>query len=241
MSLPLANNLIPTKVPFWSAIITQQENQVTAAAGAATYVSIQPPSGQTWLVDIAFSNSGTSGIYVYYWDYNGSTQRLHVNNLNSNPGYIIITRILTNSLYAYLEWNNTTTGGVGVPYGYSGFELSEPLYTLIRDKSNDPPLPWKRPTTLSLPSAIAGLQPYAYEFLGPDPSNPNNYVLGVLLEEDTPLAYDPVTNFPVERLTAVVSANALANIITQYKAGQLDLIKAGYGKYIDMFKKAGVI
>jgi len=247
MSLPLVNNLIPTKVPFWSAIIIQQENSVSTVGSATTYVTIQPPSGQTWLVDIAFENalvtfvsSTTAYITLQYFDYNGTTQRLHAqDNVSAR---MFITRILTNSLYARLAWASTTGLSYTVHYGYSGFELSEPLYTLIRDKSNtDPPLPWKRPTTLSLPSVIAGLQPYAYEFLGLDPSNPNNYVLGVLLEEDTPLAYDPVTNFPVERLTVVVSANALANIITQYKAGQLDLIKAGHGKYIDMFKKAGVI
>jgi hypothetical protein len=235
--------LTQTKFPFWSAIITQQQGSVSVVTGTTVYVTIQPPSGETWLIDLTLSANAVNMFYIYS-DFDGTTARDHAyrSALSYTGGtYLGLTRILTNTLYARLGFQNADTVSHTSVYGYSGFKLSKPLYSLIRDKLIDPPLAWKKPTTLSLPPILSGLQPYAYEFLGLDINKPNDYILGILLEENTPLAFDPITKFPVERLTVVVSADALANIISQYKAGTLDLIKAGYGKYIDMFKKAGVI
>jgi len=236
--------VMPSKFPFWSAIITQQAGSISVAGLTTAYVNIQPPSGETWLVDFSICVDNVNMWIIEYYDYDGTTRRRHARNkINVSYEYeknLTVTRILTNTLYGSLSWTNGGTSAYTGYYGYSGFKLSKPLWNIIRNNNIDPQ-PWKRPTTLSLPPILSGLQDRAYEFLGINPDKPNDYALGILLEEDTPLAYDPATKFPVERLTVVVSADVLANIITKYKAGQLDLIQAGYGKYIDLFKKAGVI
>jgi hypothetical protein len=136
-------------------------------------------------------------------------------------------------------WYNASTTTVAGIYGYSGFKLSEPKWTPKR--LNDPPAqPWKKPTTLNLPSSIAPLQKYAAEILGLDPAKPNDYALGVILEEDTPLAVDEKTGFPVERLTAVVKADVLADYIAKFKAKTADPVATGYASYIKKWLDEGI-
>jgi hypothetical protein len=235
--------LTQSKFPFWSAIITQQAGSVTVPAGATVYVTIQPPAGETWLIDLLYSVDGANMFYIYS-DFNGATARDHgyvSATIYTGATYLELTRILTNSLYARLGFMNTGTVSRTGVYGYSGFKLSKPLYSLARDISNpDPPRPWKKPATLPLPPIIAGLHPYAREFLEIDINRLNYYVLGILLEEDTPLAHDPDTGFPVERLTVVVPADTLADMIGKFKTGELDPVKTGYKKYLDKWKQEGI-
>jgi len=237
--------LTQAKFPFWSAIITQTQGQVTVAANNFGYVYIQPPAGETWLVYIDYIlNNMTSGNECQYHDYDGTTARLHtICDVGGTYGirtpFLSIVKILTNSLYARLSYYNASTSSQYGFYGYSGFKLSEPKWTSKR--LNDPPAqPWKKPTSLSLPSPLAPLQKYAAEILGLDPTRPNDYALGVILEEDTPLATDPATGFPVERLTAVVKADVLAGFIAKFKAKTADPVATGYRKYLDKWKAEGI-
>jgi hypothetical protein len=91
-----------------------------------------------------------------------------------------------------------------------------------------------------LPSAIRALRSYACDILGLDPARPDEYTIGVILEEDTVLAVDPETNFPVERLTVVVKADVLADFIVNFKAGTDDPLVTGYRKYLDRWKAEGI-
>lgn len=206
---------------------------------------MQPPSGETWMVTFAFSTrTGSIAGYsatISYYDFDGTTARLHAeNNVAAPTNYpqaraLVVERILSNSLYARLSFFNTTaqTGY----YGYSGFKLSKPLWSTIR---NLEPMPWKRPATTDLPTNISGLKKYAFDILGIDPTKPNEYGLGIVLEEDTPLAVDPDTNFPVERLTAVVKADVLSDLIKQFKSGAYDPVATGYAKYLNKWKAEGI-
>jgi len=238
--------LTQSKFPFWSAIITQTQGSVYIAASSSAAIVIQPPAGEIWCVNIAQRlASSASGSQARYNDYDGTTAREHAAHYNYDSYVSIdvhltgITRILTNSLYAQLYFTNAEAASKTAVYGYSGFKLSQPLWAPKR--LNDPnPMPWKKPTSLTLPLAIAPLQKYAFDILGIDPSKPNEYGLGVILEEDTPLAIDPVTNFPVERLTAVVKADVLADFIGKFKAKTADPIQTGYRKYLDKWKLEGI-
>jgi hypothetical protein len=102
------------------------------------------------------------------------------------------------------------------------------------------PQPWKKMASSPLPTALSALSKYAYNILGIDPAKPNEYSLGIILEEDTPLAVDPKTNFPVERLTVVVKADVLADLIAKFKAGTADPVATGYRKYLDKWKAEGI-
>jgi hypothetical protein len=156
---------------------------------------------------------------------------------SEEPHALSVSRILTNTLYGRIEGSSGNADTLD--YGYSGFKLSQPLWSPKR-LSNNPAKPWKKPTTLSVPSVISPLQKYAYEILGLDPTKPEDHVLGIILEEDTPLAIDPATNFPVERLTAVVKADVLADFIMKFKAKTADPITTGYRKYLDKWKAEGI-
>jgi hypothetical protein len=233
------------KVPFWSAIITQTHGSVSVPANATVYVDVQPPSNETWLVDFLFGMDwgGTYTHYVGYWDYNGAVRSMHARSRThyiSGAGLpalvpICVNRILTNSLYGSLEFYcGTATTGY---YGYSGFKLSKPLWA---PKPVDDPEVWKKAKTTSLPSALSVLDKYAWDIYGLDPSKPNDYALGVILEEDTPLAVDPATNFPVERYTAVVKADVLADLIAKFKAKTANPVATGYVKYLNKWKLEGI-
>jgi len=240
--------LTQTKFPFWSAIITQTYGSASVAAASSAAVTITPPSGETWLIwlDFVFMMP-TSGCYVEYDDYNPSTGGYNKHRLQETGGaygdrrpHLGVLKVLTSSLGARIGvYNADTAGSAYLFYGYSGFKLSQPLWTPKR--LNDPPAqPWKKPTSLSLPSPLAPLQKYAAEILGLDPAKPNDYALGVILEEDTPLAVDEKTGFPVERLTVVVKADVLADYIAKFKAKTADPVATGYRKYLDKWRAENI-
>jgi hypothetical protein len=208
-------------------------------------VIFQPPEGETWLVDIAGLNtSPASGADIYYGDYDGTTFRKHTGHISGGSygdecPHFELTRIWTYSLHGRISASNPGSSSCYLYYGYSGFKLSQPLWSPKR--LIDPnPMPWKKPTSLTLPSAIAPLQKYAFDILGIDPNKPNDYGLAVILEEDTPLAIDPATNFPIERVTVFVKADVLADLIAKFKAKTADPVITGYAKYLDKWKLEGI-
>jgi len=197
--------------PFWSAIITQAYGSVSVPATADTYVYIQPPVGETWWIQIGFWVDYYSG-YVTYFDYDGTVRRIHVRDRVTNTygkvrPNLVLERIITNSLYASLHFYSwSATSGT---YGYSGFKLSKPLWSPERLHNPDPKA-WKRELTKRLPSEIASLEPYACEVYYEEK---RDYVPVIMLEEDTKLAIDPATKFPVERLTVLVTSEVLLKIL----------------------------
>jgi len=235
---------LPSKFPFWSAIITQTYGNVPVGVSSSVTVDIQPPAGETWLIWLdSWINANAAGSKVVYVQYDGSHTYV-VTYVETGgtygdriPHYGVL-KVLTNSLYAQLSFTNTSAAGVSGCYGYSGFKLSQPLWAPKPLKSLAQP--FKKPTAQSLPSPLAPLQKYAAEILGLDPAKPNEYALGIILEEDTPLAVDEKTGFPVERLTAVVKADVLADFIAKFKAKTADPVATGYRKYLDKWKAEGI-
>jgi len=237
---------LPGKFPFWSTIIAQQHGTLDLAIHAWTYLDIQPPPGETWWVFInATSDCYESDSVLSYYDYDGTTARLHIwykKPYYENYGYSLYmslqaAAILADTLWARIGFYNghgaTRTGY----YGYSGFELSRPLLSLKRWSKHRP---FKKKTSLRLPKVIEKLDRYKAEILGLDPRKPNEYVLGVVLEEDTPLAHDPRTGLPVERVSVYVRADVLADLVTKFRKGELDPDKTGYRKYIEKWRDEGI-
>jgi len=242
--------LHPQRAKFWSAIITQVHGSVSLPAGTWVYVDIQPPTGETWEVEISSWCAVIALPYfhnVAYFDYDGITRRTHIATMydySTTAGYgyraahYSITKILTNALYGSAGWYHETSA-TGY-YAYSGFKLSKPLWNPKR-LSNPEPKPFKKPTDQKLPTIIEALDQYKAEILGLDPLKPNEYALGIVLEEDTPLAVDPITGFPIERKSAYVEANILADFIDKIKSGVLSPAEVGYKKYFDKWKAEGLI
>ncbi|MEM2352551.1 MAG: hypothetical protein QXT26_09105 [Thermoproteota archaeon] len=238
--------LTQSKFPFWSAIIIQNQGAVSVPAASAVYIDIQPPTGETWAVEIAACfDGGFGGSYVEYDDYDGTTARKHTaHNTGGSTGdrlpHIELARILTNALYGRLViYNADGTAARTGYYGYSGFKLSQPLWS-PRRLNNPMVKPWKRLKTEPLPSVLQPLDKYAWDILGLDPNRPDEYETGITLEEDAPLAVDPETNFPIERLTVIVKADVLADLINKFKTKAIDPIAAGYRKYLDKWKSEGI-
>jgi len=241
------------KFPFWSEIITQVRGSASVTANSTAYVNIQPPSGEVWLVDLLFSltyeasGAGDYSCRVTYNDYDGVTAREHGRHTNQGkstykpvvePKPISVQRVLTNTLYARIGGYNQYIADT-LEYGYSGFKLSQPLWS--SQPAQKPEFkPWKKSKTKLLPSAIRALDKYAFDILGVDPLKPDEYDLGIILEEDTVLAIDPATQFPVERLTVVVQASVLADFIAKFKGGAADPIETGYTKYLKKWRDEGI-
>ncbi|MEM4469197.1 MAG: hypothetical protein QXS32_09045 [Candidatus Nezhaarchaeales archaeon] len=233
-------SLTQAKFPFWSAIISQASNSVSVPALSWVYVNIRPGPNETWLVWIDAHTVSTSGD-VRYVATDGTVEYCHVMCYTTNESPRIgVMKILNFGLWGRIKaYNPNSSTSIDLNYGYSGFKLSQPLWSPKR--LDNPELkPWKRPKTKPLPNAISALDKYAFDILGIDPAKPNEYGLGVILEEDTSLTIDPATGFPVERLTVYVKADVLADLIAKFKAGTADPITTGYAKYIKKWKAEGI-
>ena len=238
--------LTQSKFPFWSEIIAQTQGSVSPPSSTLTTVDIQPPSGETWWIFIytGWSDNiqGYAGnVRTFYYDFDGTVGRIHGDVLapSSNNSGLFVARILTNTLYGRIGfYQSVNIANIYAYYGYSGFKLSKPLWSPAR--VNDPVMPFKLKTDLPLPDPIKPLDKYKALIYGINPNKPNDYDLAIILEEDTPLAVDPNTGFPVERYSAYILASSLADLIAKFKTGALDPVKAGYRKYLDKWKREGI-
>jgi len=244
--------LTQTKFQFWSAIIPPQGDFVSVASGTDTWVDIQPPNGETWLLWIYWGINGVDAgaiLSLVYYDHEGTlmTERIRRQREGTtnydyghyyNSDYIGVTRILTNSLYATISFYQNTGGSRTGQYTYCGFKLSKPLYSPKRLGSSTT-IQWKRkPTHFSVPTEIEVLEPYIADIYD---SNRGSYRQAIILEEDTPLAIDPKTNFPVERLTVICYVDDfINNILKRLRLGQLDLQRSGWKKYFEKWKAEGI-
>jgi hypothetical protein len=213
-------------------------------AASSVTVDIQPPAGETWLVWIdSIIDIDYSGTYIQYMQFDGVSGYLHTKH-HSGGSYgdvrphLHVLKVLTNSLYARIYAYNSSGYTVGVYYGYSGFKLSQPLWSPKRLDTASPK-PFKLSTDLPLPDPIKSLNKYKALILGLDPTKPSDYALGIVLEEDTPLAVDP-TGFPVERKSIYVLASTLTDLVTQFRKGTVDYVKAGYEPYLKKWKAEGI-
>jgi hypothetical protein len=235
----------PARVAFWSAIILQSWGSVSVPASSTVNVVIQPPSNETWLVWIDFAiDISVPGTYVRYCDYDGTNVRIHTlfftgGSYGDVRPHLGVLKVLTNTLYACLQFCNAAPSTFPGYYGYSGFKLSQPLWT-PRRLDSVPAKPLKLSTDLPLPDPIKPLDKYKALILGLDPSKPGDYALGIVLEEDTPLAVDPDTGFPVERKSVYISANALADLVVQFRKSTIDYVKAGFEPYLRRWKSEGI-
>jgi len=233
--------LTTTQFPFWSAIISLVQSSVSVPNGAWTFIDIQPPAGETWWVSILtrlYTGGSTTG-YIRFHRYDGVTRELITGNQVS---YNLVglywylpmgVQILTNSMYGSISYySGLTASGV---YGYSGFKLSQPLWAPTRVLSNPERKPWKRGLTVSLPTEIEALTPYGFEAYDDEREI---YVPAIMLEEDTVLATDPVTEFPVERLTCFITVEEFLNRLGSIK---LDPVGTGFKKYIDKWAEEGIV
>jgi len=241
-------DLAVSKVPFWSAIITPTEGTLTVGASATAYLDIRPPAGETWLINILTGwTSGIAGLSYWfgisYYDYDGTTARYYASLLqipsSSLHPFYNVAMVITNSRWARIGYYNGHSSAVfSAYYGYSGFKLSQPIW--FPQRPGSPAKPFKLPTDLPLPDPIKPLDKYKALILGLDPLRPDDYELAVVLEEDTPLAFDPASGFPVERLSVYVSAKALADLVLRFRRGVLDPVKTGYKKYLDKWESEGI-
>jgi hypothetical protein len=241
--------LTQAKFPFWSAIITRTAGAVSVASATYTYVTIQPPAGETWWINLSGTISAGSGYYleVGFIDNAGVMHQDRWRYPTASPGYghynhfeyAQLPIIITNTAYIRISFYQNTGSAVSAWYSYSGFKLSHPLWSPSR--LYDPePKPFKLPTTLPLPDPLKPLDKHKAMILGLDPEKPNEYALGIILEEDTPLAVDPATGFPVERLSVYVKADVLADFILKFKRGEADPVQTGYAKYLKRWKSEGI-
>jgi hypothetical protein len=225
-----------TQFPFWSAIILQSQGSVSVPSNSNVNVTIQPSPNETWWVWIdAFIDRGIVP-YARYSDFDGTTARRHTDSVNPRIG---VLKILTNTLYAQLTFYNDTTSAQTAYYAYSGFKLSKPHWMPQRPDSTSTK-PFKLSTDLPLPDPIKPLDKYKALIRGLDPANPDQYVLVIVLEEDTPIAVDPLTRFPVERKSVYIDANVLADLVRKFRSGEVDYVKAGFEQYLKKWKAEGI-
>jgi hypothetical protein len=233
--------LTQAKFPFWSAIITQTGDSGNLPGGASVDIDIRPPPGETWLVFLTVGGTShleSGDIIITYNRHDGTTPIPHGTTTFHAKPFVNIA-ILTNSMWGRLHIYNTSNITRRFAYGYSGFKLSQPLHTVIHLDHRAIPFKVEKPD-LPLPEPIKVLDKYKALIYGLDPDKPFEYALGVILEEDTPLAVDPNTGYVVERKSVYVLASKLADLVARFKSGELDYVLAGYEPYLKKWKAEGI-
>jgi len=229
--------LTQAKFPFWSAIIVQTGGSLSVSASSIAVLDIQPASGETWLIFLdGLLDYVLGGLEVQYASYDGTTEIIQTaRRTGGSYGYlkaeINVIRVITNTLWARLKFMNSSSGALTGRYGYAGFKLSEPKF--IPKRAYDPPV-WKRRPQI-LPAELQNIKDYVWEIYN---HNVEDYRTAIVFEENTPLAYDPNTGFPIERYTVYAFYDDLKKILSLIAS---DPKKTGYNKYIDILKKAGLI
>jgi len=226
------------RIPFWSEIITQVQGSVSVAGGTKVYVDIQPPPDETWLIFVDAVGFSRAAYGMGNWfDYDGTTRRLHrtyiVDATYERIRNAAYQKVLTNALYGSLEFDNWSDVAISYCYGYSGFKLSQPLWNPVRIH-NPNPEKWKRKLTTPLPDQISALRPYAVELWDHETQR---YIPSIMLEEDTVLARDPATDFPVERLTATITVEDLIGMLKDIKEKPEE---TGFKKYLRKWEEEGI-
>jgi len=231
--------LTQAQFPFWSAIITQAQQDVSVPAGAPSiaYVDITPAAGETWLLFINAVMTGRGhDQFVDYWDFDGAARRRHTSE-HQAAGYTqkymqvaACAKVLTDSLYGSVRLGNYDPGAAHPGnVGYSGFKLSQPLVTL--KPLNDPPEWLRKPSSKAIPAELEALEKYIC-----DAFEDGEYKQVLMLEHDTPLATDEKGNI-VARQTTLVPTKWFATNLAAIKA---DPEKTGYKKYLDKWADEGI-
>lgn len=235
--------LTQAKFPFWSAIIPLTRGSVSVPANSFVSVFIQPPSGETWLINLSIAYSTTTTnttIGLDRWEAGTGLSLAIWQALNNTPPASFANIILTSSVYVRIGYQNQETTARNGNYLYSGFKLSKPLYIpkrLVQSEKIEPDI---ISTDTPLPKPLESLQKYAVMAKGLDPQDPQKYVLAILLEKDTPLALDPNTDFPIERLTVLISANKLLELIAKIKKKEITEEETGFKKYFKKWAEEGI-
>lgn len=227
-------DLTRTQYPFWSEIISPTTTYQNVPAGTTVTVSIQPPSGETWWIFLDFTiETGVQYSRVSYFHYNlwdhlafetGGTYG------NVIPG-LHLSEIITNSLYAQLRYYNAGAGLANSYYAYSGFKLSCPQWKPKYVTPQPLHVPFKRPIPIDrkIPPPYDQLKKHVFL----DEKND----LSIMLEEDTVVAIDPATEFPVSRFSVYCKLETLQNQLQNFKARP---VETGWKRYFDRWKEEGI-
>lgn len=220
-----------TKFPFWSAIITQVQGSVNIPATTEVFVDIQPAANETWWVEIGFSGGNCNINCISYYDYNGITARMHFRNVThttyEDNRNVTVHRILTNSLYARIGFNNAGTSAFTAFYGYSGFKLSQPQWS-TRKVTAEQEIAFKCNIPKNKGVAFPQLREKAY--LNPEGK------LAYHLCSDV-LAVDPIKNVPVETVEYHVTEEDLVARLVKFKA---DSKGSGWEKIFTKLKEENI-
>jgi len=226
-------------------------SETSVPAGTVVYVDIQPPAGETWLVDFCVMNElGATGQDVAFYDYDGTTRRVHAlsraDSIDYYPHLTGIKRILTNTLYASCRANNKLGYSVRLWVSYSGFKIksSSLRFAELINSHNPPGRPFKRAKLFTdlVPDA---LQYEIYDEIS------RKYVDTIILPENIPQVTDAKGNV-IQRYSQYCffdSFNSLFGdlIADTTKRPLMDYIrersvtnKMGWEKYIDKWKAEGI-
>ena len=235
----VTRTLTQSQFPFWSSVIDQQYGNYGVNANSFLYVTIQPPSGETWLIYIDFYLATTkTNCNVKYWEYNGSTARRH-NKCTIGGSYGILTphlsvsKILTSSRYARLEFFNADSTIHSGYMGYSGFKLGTKIVE-FEDIKTVETKPIERATKYKIKSEFEELKDMIRDVYFDEI---DDYKQVVYFYKDKPIRKDKRTGHVIERAGSYIETDVLLKNLEKIRNGELDLKKTGYKEWLEKIKK----
>lgn len=237
---------ITGKFPFWSEIIESRTSHIVVNANSTGTLTIQPSAAETWWISVnCVICSEVSGSYIRaYLKVGTSSSTIDYILTRGSSGitypHVRLNSIIKNNKYLYLAARNESNGSSASFYcGYSGFKLSERLWSPKGLNENIEILPDERKVTKPIPNKFSAFEDIIVEKLTEDERGRQVYKHAIVLEKDVPLAIDEKTNHIVERYSMYCFLDDFEDILNRYKERKLDLERSGWKKYIDQFEEEG--
>jgi len=229
----------PSRLPFWSEVITAQGNGFLVSADSYSTVTIQPSSGETWNIFCGGTMAcDTANSFVIFRRKTASEMQnmfYFCSAGNYNPKYPtgFISMIITNDVWLEIYVKNDCSSLKNFWYAYSGYKLGtkkvefENVETIKTIQS-------ERLTKYKIKSEFEGLEDLIRDVYD---SEVDDYKQVIYFYKDRPIRKDKRTGHIIERASRYIETDKLIENLEKVKTGELQLEKTGYKSWLERIKK----
>ena len=234
--------LTQAKFPFWEELVFSGDQFVDVAAGGTDTITIQPGSGEDWLIYLHLVlDTAASGSYIQIERYySGPVPPVNPTwayikaNSNYPSDYITLEwfGLINSSYYPRIRVHNAAGDSKYLHYRYMAFNLgTKKVEVQPMQKVNLLPIEEKAETIPKILYPLKNRIVIRRDF----PESWGKPVLAVKLVDGKPLAKLPNGHI-VERLDVIVPADRLIEVIQGIKAGTIDPHKTGWADLLRPWK-----
>lgn len=232
---------VPDHIPFWSEVITINDNSVSISASGSTSISISASVGETWLIklnaQINTDANGSEVVFRRYDESSGTYRYLQQFKTGGSYGSVIPHLygefVITDDLYIDIQATNKYTATRNLLYGYSGFKLGT-RKAEFEEIETGKLIQGERLSKYKIKSEFEGLEDLIRDVYD---DTIDDYKQVIYFYRDKPIRKDKKTGHIIERASSYIETDKLIENLGKVKTGELQLEKTGYKSWLDKIKK----